>query len=798
MSTRFIKVFRDLRMEFGRSTMLITAIFIGASAVGIILGTDAVLKREMKRNYMATVPASATLETEDSISINALNVARSFEGIRLADRRATITARMQVFGRWYPILLFVIDDFGAMNTNKFVAVSGESVPLMGHMLVEQTALGVMNAREGDSITVKHENVHVRLKISGTVHDPGLAPAWQEQAGYGYISLSTLRLLIANATFNQLRVVVSEKADSREHIETISRALAERLGTMHTVVHEIQIPSPGRHPHEGQLTTVMAIFAAFSVLILILASILVSTVMETVMVKEIRQIGVMKTIGGRTSQIFGIYACIVAILAIVACVLAVPTARIGAAAFYSMLAGLLNITIYDKSIPVWTTLMSIVVGTVIPLLASALPVLRGSRITVKEAITNFGSLGLNRISKAFSRVSEAIIRSQVLCIAVRNVFRQQRRLLMTVLLLAIAGAVYMTAGNVAKAWDQNLKRVYTQKQFDFDVRFTPSADTTALSEELKRMQGIRKFEFWSMVSAAIESNDQLSITRTYPDKGHGSFTIAGVPEHSTLLNPTVKEGEWLSNAHTNGIVLNQLAVSQFNNAVPGSEITLMAEGVPTRWRIIGITEDIGTPATAYVLMDALKAQRDAPLNTLRVAYSDRSYDNAIMQNEAIETILKNIAAPVALALPVWVLRNAVAAHMKILVDTLITLSLLMAIVGTLTLASSMSISILERTREFGVLRTIGATPRRIIAIVVYEVALIAALSVVVALPLSLVLSGYLSQLVGALSFRTSLSLAINYTGVLEWLGLLAVVGMVASITPSLRVNAITIREAIAFE
>ncbi|MGC3943091.1 MAG: ABC transporter permease [Chryseolinea sp.] len=799
MTIRLRKVARDLSLEYGRSMMLVTAIFIGASAVGVILGAYAVLKREMKVNYMATVPASATLEVADSISVDALAAASNFKGIKLADRRATIIARMKADNRWYPMLLFVVDDFSELRTNKFTPVSGETNPTTGSMLVEQTAYGVMQSHERDTLLVKLENTELKVALSGTVHDPSLAPAWQEQTGYGYISMRTLRLLAPDAKFDQLRIVVSEDSGSREHITNVARALSEHLSTLGVKVHEIQIPSPGKHPHESQLTTVMSIFVLFSFLILILASILVSTVMETVMIKEIRQIGVMKTVGGQTGQIFGLYSLSIITLSVVACLLAIPTARLGASAFYRMLAGLLNISIHDNSIPLWTTMLLLLSGTLIPLAAASLPVLRGSRISVKKALTNFGSSQRTTgVVVTLAKVIERFAVSQLFQIAIRNVFRQQRRLTMTVLLLAIAGSVYMTARNVSKAWDVNLERVYIQKKFDLDVRFTPEADTVSLVSELKRVPGISRFEFWSLLSASVESKNDVSITRTYPDKGHGSFSIAGLPHNSMLLNPTVKQGQWLDRKHARGVVLNQLAEAQISDATIGKEITLMADGVATRWQIIGITEDVGTPATAYVLLDALQAQRHAPMNTLRIAYADRSRANVIANNEAVEKILQSVSSPVAFALPVWVLRNAVAAHMKILVDTLVTLSLLMAVVGTLTLISSMSISVLERTREFGVLRTIGATPSRVIRLIVYEVACISVLSLIVAFPLSLGLSSYLSQLVGALSFRTPLSLSISNSGILEWTGLLLVVGITASIAPCIRANSITIREAIAFE
>jgi putative ABC transport system permease protein len=796
---RYRKVLRDLTSNAARTTMLIAAIAIGLLALGVILGAYTVIKREMKANYMATVPASATLEVEDSIPLSVLAYARTFPGVRDAERHATIVARMKVQERWYPLLLFVIDDFRDMRTNKFSHVSGASVPDVRHMLVEQTAYGVMQAGEGSNLVIRLANTELNVKLSGTVHDPSLAPAWQEQAGYGYITLSTLRLLAPDAALNELRIVTAREPQLRENIVETARALSASLASKGVHVHEIQVPPPGKHPHEGQMSTVMTMFVIFSILVVILACILVATSMETIMVKEIRQIGVMKSIGAKEGQIVLLYGSLIVVLGVVACAVAIPTGRIGASIFSRQLAGLLNIVIHDDTIPIWTVLLQVSAGILLPLAVAAVPVLRGSRITVKNALTNYGvQLPPNQEHSRISRWLALARANQTLQLAQRNIFRQRARLTMTIGLLAAAGAMYMTAKNVSRAWDKNLQRVYDQKKYDLDVRFEILSDTLGVARTLEKLPGVRHLEFWALWPTTTKTNNDLSVSRTYPDKGHGSFSIAGLPVGTKMIAPCLQEGTWLSEARGNDVVLNQLAVAQIPDASIGKEILLSVEGKTTRWRVIGFTEDVGTPATAYVSLEALVIQANTGINTLRIGYADRSQGKAILNNAAVEEKLQKLQLPITSTIPVWVLRNAVAAHMKILVDALLALALLMAVVGTLALISTMSISVLERTREIGVMRAIGATPDRIRRIIASESALIGLFSLLGALPISLALSAYLSYLVGALSFRTPLSLTVSYTALAEWTGLLFVVGILATVVPSRRASKITTREALAFE
>ena len=178
MLTRYKKVIGDLKANVAKNLMLILAIGIGVFGIGAILGAYAVVNREMASNYMSTVPASATIEMEKNISEGLVDSVRKFPGIQEASRRATVSARMKVNGKWYPLLLFVIDDFDKLNISKFRYVSGANHPDDGSLLAERTALIVMNAKEGDNIIIKTPHgIEQSLTISGTVHDPGLAPAW---------------------------------------------------------------------------------------------------------------------------------------------------------------------------------------------------------------------------------------------------------------------------------------------------------------------------------------------------------------------------------------------------------------------------------------------------------------------------------------------------------------------------------------------------------------------------------------------------------------------------------------------
>lgn len=797
MKTRFNKVTRDLTGDYRKNMLLVFAIAIGVFGIGTILGSYSVIKREMAQNYASTHPASATIEIDGGLSKEIVNEIKMHPGVKLAERHATIIARMQVGIRWYPILLFVIDDYKNKKTNKPGYVSGAREPVEGTILVERSAYTMMEEKEGGEIIVKTSNgLPTKIRITGTVHDPGLAPAWQEQAGYGYITMSTLSLLGETPNFDQLRIAVNRDTLSRDHISRVAQEVASLLEKNKYEVHEIQVPPPGKHPHQSQMSAVMNIFIIFSFLVLILGSILVSTSMGTLMLKEIRQIAVMKTVGARTSQITVIYFTMVLILCLLAVAITIPASQLVASAFSEQLARLLNLEIRNSTIPLWVPLVQTGSGILIPLIAASVPVLRGSRISIKKALDHYGA-NQNPGTGRWITTLSGYISNRIVTLAVRNVFRQRSRLLMTLGLLAAGGAMFMTALNVSEAWKNNLSRIYTQRGYDLEVRLSDGIEDTSILYKIKLIDGVTIVEGWSFASTSIADTGKFEITQTYPDKGHGSFSVQAMPIPTKLLSPEVVEGRWLNSPLANELVLNQSSRRGYRL---GDQIALMIDDKPTHWEIVGFTEDVGSPALAYVSIDAFA--RIAPANKgfrmLRIAYAERSKEYAYRKNKEVEELLEKEHISVSSIIPVWVLRNAIAAHMKVLVNSLIAMSIMMASVGILGLMSTMSMNVIERTREIGVMRTIGATPSKVNKLIVLEGLIIGGMSLFGAVALSLVLSTYLGRVIGDMAFRTPLTLSVSWPALIGWIILVGMGSYVATLRPARRANKITIRQALSFE
>jgi len=144
-----------------------------------------------------------------------------------------------------------------------------------------------------------------------------------------------------------------------------------------------------------------------------------------------------------------------------------------------------------------------------------------------------------------------------------------------------------------------------------------------------------------------------------------------------------------------------------------------------------------------------------------------------------------------------LEGATSGHVYIFIFALILIAVVMAVVGVLGLMSNMSTSVIERTREFGIMRAIGAQSQTILRNVISEGLFIGLMSWVIAVPLSLPVSLGVGYLVGMLSFRSPLPLILSPLAVIIWLLVIVIGSIAASAYPARQASRLTVRETLAY-
>jgi putative ABC transport system permease protein len=144
------------------------------------------------------------------------------------------------------------------------------------------------------------------------------------------------------------------------------------------------------------------------------------------------------------------------------------------------------------------------------------------------------------------------------------------------------------------------------------------------------------------------------------------------------------------------------------------------------------------------------------------------------------------------------RRVVEDHLLMVVDFLAAMGWLMILVAGMGLASTMGIAVLERRREIGVLRAIGAPHAAILRLIVVEALAIAGLGFVLSVPLSLPMSLILGEAFGRIMFELPVHWLPDAAGVWRWFGVSLMVGLLASALPALRALRVPAATALRYE
>lgn len=781
--------------------MMLIAIAVGIFGVGTILSAYTILTREVSRNYRNTNPASASLEM-DQVDDSLVDSVRQRPGIAAAEAGSIVLARFEKKpGAWMPLLLFIVKDFNKMRINTFRPESGAWPPPEGSLLVEREALPLVNAKVGEALRVQTPHGPKRkIIISGLVHDPGLAPAWQEQTVYGYITPATLVWLGENSTLHILKIIVKDQSRDAAAIEPTITALAGWLKQQGHSVEEIRIPPPGKHPHQNQMTAILVMLLIFSLMALMLSAILTATMISGLLNQQVRQIGIMKAIGARSWQIAGLYLGLIVLVGFAAVILGLPMGIAAGRGFAGVVAQLLNLTLYSVAVPGWVYLALWLVGVLTPLLVALGPIFRATRITVREAINDYGvsrkMFGAHRLDMMLGKIRGL---DRTLLLALRNTFRRKGRLLLTLGLLAAAGGMFITSLNVKTAWEYYLKDAASYRHYDLEIRLNRPEPEPKILAIIANVPGIRQAESWNIAPVAVNRPDGLDLVRTYPDGGHGSFTMRSFLPESEMVQSPLLSGRRLRWGDTGAVVLNHMADAFFPHVKVGDTISLTVGGQPVTLQVAGIVREILTPATAYVTPDTFAGAvgQAGQTNALRVVMkeADPKTRNAVIKE--IERGLEKENVSVKAVISQQMLDGALTGHVYIFILALILMAVVMAVVGALGLMSAMGTSVTERTREFGVMRTIGGTSDTVLRIVILEGICTGLMSLVIAVAISLPLSEAVGRLIGNLSFRSPLPLVLSSLAVVIWLMVIVLGSIAASAYPARKASQLTIRETLAY-
>ncbi|OQY47960.1 MAG: hypothetical protein B6242_03740 [Anaerolineaceae bacterium 4572_78] len=293
----------------------------------------------------------------------------------------------------------------------------------------------------------------------------------------------------------------------------------------------------------------------------------------------------------------------------------------------------------------------------------------------------------------------------------------------------------------------------------------------------------------------------NMRRVRPDGTESDNIIFFSPPADTkLVNPTVIEGRWLIPEDDNAVVVNTMFLNNEDDVKLGDTITLKIQGEEEEWHVVGIMVGGNIMSTIFTNYKYIsqKLHRVNESEWIFTQTTDHSPEFRKAVQARIEEHFGNLGVRTSMGVTVDEDIQSAKNIFALLVALMLVMATLIAVVGGLGLMGTMSINVLERTREVGVMRAIGAGNRAVLKIVMIEGVLIGVLSWFIAMLVALPVSKLVSDMIGQLFMSAALDYTFSYLGATIWLVMVIVLAMVSSLLPAWSAVRLTVREVLSYE
>jgi len=545
-----------------------------------------------------------------------------------------------------------------------------------------------------------------------------------------------------------------------------------------------------------------------VLIVFLSSSLIANTLSALLNQHLRHIGVMKLIGGQNQIIFRMYLVQLLVFGFLALLIAIPAGGQGAYWLAQYIADEMGFSLLGYRIVPLSFILQIAVGILVPLVAGFIPVIKGSKVTVQKALDGDQGLvssgrdpvGKERESrfegfqlKTTQALADRGIRiPRQMLISLRNTFRQRGRLMLTLFTLTMGGAIFVSVFNV-----RDTLHTYVDNIGNYFM-----ADVTLDFEKPYRLEEIKQYAYQDPRVTHVEGWSYASAEILFPDGSTAeNISILAPPGGSDLVSPMMIEGRWIQPGDVKKLTVAEGIYDYYPNLEVGDTIPLKINGKEERWEVVGMFKFIGLEGViGYAPYEYISREQNLANRSFSYRIEIQEHDLASQEVMAkdLDAYFRAQGFRVQEATPGLSTLDSAVESLDILITFLLIMALLTATVGSMGLAGTMSMNVLERTREIGIMRAIGATDLEIIRMVIVEGLLIGLLSFGLGMILAVPFTYLLSAIVSDAVFATPITVVFTPVGYFIWLGLVIVLSSLASVLPARNAARLTIREVLAYE
>lgn len=699
------KSITDLTRRKARAAFTILTLAIAVASVGI-LAVPSLMEQTMDREIAATKLADLTVTMRPvALDDAVLRDVAAIPNVAAVQPKSIFSTRVYVGARRQKALIIGVPDVDG-QTADVVSVTSGRAPRTGELLTDSqnAPKDKIDAGIGDRVrVVDAQGGAVPLPVVGVGQYLGGA---QLVAGEGfavfYATPATVGRLSGapGTTMLAMRLRDRSRAAAERTAEQVRRQL-ERVPGFSGYADYPEIRAAGAYPGKELFEQVVSIMSIITVLALLSALVLLANTMSTLIGEQTREIAAMKAIGARRRDISRIYRRTALLLggigAVLGLVLGVALANAVtsyfASSFYGIRPG------FRVDVPILAA--SLVVGLLGPPLAAIPAIRRAARLPVRDALDASGSAlgGQGRLDALLRRVRAVPRAAQI---GLRGVARRKRRTAATVTQVALAVGTLLavlalgtSVGNLAEGFFSTARwdvwaTTYASKPFD-----ARALRTVAQLPGVARTQPL-------LTNAARVSG--------------ASVQAWGMPE-DPMYDPELVAGRWPTAQEVRDrtrVAVVGKAVAERAGADVGDRLVVQTAAGPVPMRIVGITtNEIFQGAMVYLPLRTLQDILGTPgaVNNVWVHTASQDHDEIDRITTRLEDALGAQGNQLTTQVKYVAQRDQEASNSS-MTTSITVLGLLIVAISMVGLVNAITMGVIERTREIGMLRCTGARGRDI--------------------------------------------------------------------------------------
>ena len=795
------KVLIDLWDSKMRTILVVASIAVGVFAIGMIVSAYIIMAEDINVSYAAVNPVNIEIWT-DPFYKDYVQVVEKIPGVDDVEGHHVMLIRSRgADDFWQGVTLIAKEDFEASVINLTTLVDGIQYPGRNEVVVSEDMMSTTGYKVGDEIEIELPDASRHyVTVVGLTTDLATGGGPDPQSGANvYITLDTLERMGMGDYFDRLLVTVEGDGGDEDYIKEIAREVEDKLERSNRGYYRTDTNLSTENPMASTTLAVLGVLGVLGGLIAVLSSSLIINTLNALLAQHLRQIGVMKLVGGRSSQIMGMYLSLIFAYGVISLVFTVPLGAIAGYQFASFMALMMGASLQGFRIVPVAIILQVLISFLIPLGAGYFPVNKGSRINVRRALSSDRTGNQPTKLGLFDRLITSVILtvqwiSRPILLSIRNTFQKKGRLLLTIFTLTVAGSVFIAVFNVRASMTSFMDQLMQYFMGDITVTFSRPYRISQVEEALAPFPGIDGLEAWGGAYGEIWDENEDVVA---------NISIIAPPEDTILLNPDVVAGRWIRPGEENALVISDSIYELYPALKPGDRLTIKITGNhEEEWEVVGMFRFIsmlGDPI-AYADFDYVADLVALPnqASSFRLVTEKHDFESQIKLSLMIDEYLIDNGFAVSGVESGQVIQQDSARGINILVTFLLMMALLTAFVGSIGLTGTMGMNVLDRTREIGVMRAIGAVDFVVIKSIVIEALTIGLITWFLAIGLSFPISKFLLDIIAEAMMGSEMILTYTPLGVFIWLGVVVLLSLVASILPARNAARLTIREVLAYE